>query len=211
MTVTAEQVLAQLRRVKGPDLDGNIVELGLVSEVLIKGDRAYFSITVPAARAGELEPLRQAAEKVVADIAGLKGVTAVLTADAPTGASSRAAGGAKVPESARVQFFGDREILAGWLGLRLVSQPEGIALFWPASGLAAGALMVICLWLHLTEQHGHDHEHQALEHEHSHVHDNHHQHPHNGPVLQPHTHLHRHSPLRHRHAHYPDLHHRHEH
>jgi ATP-binding protein involved in chromosome partitioning len=100
MTVTAEQVLAQLRRVKGPDLDGNIVDLGLVSEVLIKGDRAYFSITVPAARAAELELLRQAAEKVVSEIPGLAGVSAVLTADA-TG--KRPAGGAKVPESGRVQ------------------------------------------------------------------------------------------------------------
>ena len=103
MTVTAEQVLTQLRRVKGPDLDGNIVDLGLVSEVLIKADRAYFSITVPAARAEELEPLRQAAEKVVRDIAGIASVTAVLTADAPRGGAVRPAGGAKVPESARVQ------------------------------------------------------------------------------------------------------------
>jgi ATP-binding protein involved in chromosome partitioning len=99
MTVTADQVLEQLRRVKGPDLDGNIVDLGLVSEVLIKGDRAYFSITVSAARAAELEPLRQAAEKVVADIPGLTGVSAVLTADA-TG--TRPAGGGKAPESGRV-------------------------------------------------------------------------------------------------------------
>ena len=103
MTVTREQVLEQLRRVKGPDLDGNIVDLGLVSEVLIKAERAYFSITVPAARAEELEPLRQAAEKVVSDIKGLAGVTAVLTADAPAGAAPRRASGAQVPESARVQ------------------------------------------------------------------------------------------------------------
>ena len=85
MTVTREQVLEQLRRVKGPELDGNIVDLGLVSEVLIKADRAYFSITVPASRAEELEPLRQAAEKVVSGISGLAGVTAVLTADAASG------------------------------------------------------------------------------------------------------------------------------
>jgi ATP-binding protein involved in chromosome partitioning len=70
MTVTTEQVLAQLRRVKGPDLDGNLVDLGLISEVLIKDGKAYFAITVPASRASELEPLRQAAEKVVKDIPG---------------------------------------------------------------------------------------------------------------------------------------------
>ena len=50
--------IQRLRRVKGPDLDGNIVDLGLVSDVLIKDGRVYFSITVPASRAEELEPLR---------------------------------------------------------------------------------------------------------------------------------------------------------
>ena len=48
MAVTQNQVLEALKRVKGPDLSGNIVDLGLVSEVLIKDGKAYFSITVPA-------------------------------------------------------------------------------------------------------------------------------------------------------------------
>lgn len=77
--------------------------------------------------------------------------------------------------------------------------------------LAAGALMGIGLWLHLSERHDHWHEHEALEHEHSHVHDAHHQHDHAGQVAEPHTHWHRHEPLDHKHVHYPDLHHRHEH
>jgi ATP-binding protein involved in chromosome partitioning len=79
------QVVERLRRVKGPDLDGNIVDLGLVSDILIKDGRVYFSITVPAARAEELEPLRGAAEKVVKEIEGVAGVVAVLTAEAGPG------------------------------------------------------------------------------------------------------------------------------
>ena len=51
MSVSKTRVLEELRRIKGPDLNGNIVDLGLVSEILIKEDRVYFSITVPAARA----------------------------------------------------------------------------------------------------------------------------------------------------------------
>ena len=86
MTISKPQVLDELRRVKGPDLDGNIVDLGLVSEILIKDDRVYFSITVPPARADSLEPLRQAAESVVAKVPGVGGVTAVLTAEAARGA-----------------------------------------------------------------------------------------------------------------------------
>ena len=42
MTVTKDQVLDKLRRVKGPDLDGNIVDLGLVSEILIKDGARLF-------------------------------------------------------------------------------------------------------------------------------------------------------------------------
>jgi ATP-binding protein involved in chromosome partitioning len=98
MAVTQQQVLEALKRIKGPDLAGNIVDLGLVSEVLIRDGKAYFSITVPSNRAEELEPLRQAAEKVVRDIPGLTGVTAVLTAEAAGGTRPQAR-----TESRRVQ------------------------------------------------------------------------------------------------------------
>jgi ATP-binding protein involved in chromosome partitioning len=106
MAVSKDQVVERLRRIKGPDLEGNIVDLGLVSEVLLKDGRVYFSITVPAARARELEPLRQAAEKIVSEIEGVTGVTAVLTAEKTGGsANSRGPaprGGGQAPESARV-------------------------------------------------------------------------------------------------------------
>jgi len=67
--------------------------------------------------------------------------------------------------------------------------------------LTAGALMVIGLWLHLTERHEHEHSHEAIEHEHRHAHDEHHQHTHrpDDPPGEPHSHWHRH-------PHYPDLH-----
>ena len=101
MAIEKSEVLKALRRVKGPDLAGNIVDLGLVSEVLVKNDKVYFSITVPAQRADELEQLRQAAEKVVSGIQGVASVSVVLTAD-------RAAGGApqrppQRPQAARPQ------------------------------------------------------------------------------------------------------------
>jgi drug/metabolite transporter (DMT)-like permease len=80
--------------------------------------------------------------------------------------------------------------------------------------LVAGTLlMLVGIWLHLTERHLHQHTHEALEHEHSHIHDEHHRHPHRpeDPPGEPHTHRHRHEPLIHSHLHYPDIHHRHEH
>jgi len=97
MPVEKSEVLAALRRVKGPDLESNIVDLGLVSEIFIKDDRVYFSITIPASRAEELDQLRKASEKVVSEIKGVAGVTAVLTADATPGAPRAPASRAEHP------------------------------------------------------------------------------------------------------------------
>ncbi len=81
MPVDPNQVLAALRRVKGPDLQSNIVDLGLVSEIRAKDDKVFFSITIPAHRAEELEQLRKAAEKVASDVPGVVSATVVLTAE----------------------------------------------------------------------------------------------------------------------------------
>lgn len=79
--------------------------------------------------------------------------------------------------------------------------------------VAAGLLMAIGIWLHLTEQHEHQHHHEDLLHEHEHLHDVHHQHSHDFPVSAnvPHKHSHRHQPMAHSHPHFPDSHHRHKH
>ncbi len=78
---------------------------------------------------------------------------------------------------------------------------------------AAGLLMALGLYLHLTEHHAHDHVHEMLEHDHPHEHDDdHHRHGHDGPpAAGPHSHPHVHQRLVHRHPHYPDIHHRHTH
>jgi drug/metabolite transporter (DMT)-like permease len=78
--------------------------------------------------------------------------------------------------------------------------------------LIAGALMVVGVWLHLTERHEHLHTHQPFEHEHEHVHDAHHEHLHDGGTAAGrHSHRHRHDALSHSHPHFPDEHHRHSH
>ncbi|MHB8432659.1 MAG: DMT family transporter [Candidatus Tyrphobacter sp.] len=79
--------------------------------------------------------------------------------------------------------------------------------------VAAGVLMALGTYLHLTEEHGHEHIHEGLEHEHSHVHDAHHRHAHaaSDPPGEPHAHRHFHQPLVHTHMHFPDEHHRHAH
>lgn len=75
---------------------------------------------------------------------------------------------------------------------------------------AAGLLMGLGVWLHLTERHEHTHSHPAMVHTHEHTHDAHHQQSHDFPVAPgtKHTHLHEHEPMVHTHAHFPDAHHR---
>jgi drug/metabolite transporter (DMT)-like permease len=82
------------------------------------------------------------------------------------------------------------------------------------SGLmvAAGALMLLGVLLHLMESHAHDHTHDELEHEHAHRHDDeHHDHAHVTMPTGTHSHWHRHAPVTHSHAHVPDAHHGHRH
>lgn len=86
--VTREQVLEALAKVRGPDLKGDIVSLGMVSDVFISDGKVYFSITVPAERAKDLEPLRTAAERTVTSIPGVKGALVTLTADRKAGAAA---------------------------------------------------------------------------------------------------------------------------
>ena len=81
MSVTKEAVIERLKTVNGPDFTGNIVDLGLVSDIFIADYKVFFSITVPAARAQEMEPLRAAAERVVKAIPGVAGAMVALTAE----------------------------------------------------------------------------------------------------------------------------------
>lgn len=71
----------KLRRLTFPGADGDIMSLGLVSDIFVSDGKAYFSLSVPAERAQELEPLREAAEKAALSVDGVKSAVVVLTAD----------------------------------------------------------------------------------------------------------------------------------
>ncbi|MEP0323408.1 Mrp/NBP35 family ATP-binding protein [Bauldia litoralis] len=92
--ITRDQVLEQLKAVRGPE-GGDIVSLGLVSDIVVSGAKVMFSITVPAEKAASLEPLRAAAEAAVRDLPGVEGAMVVLTAEKKGGAG--APGGATQP------------------------------------------------------------------------------------------------------------------
>jgi drug/metabolite transporter (DMT)-like permease len=107
-------------------------------------------------------------------------------------------------------YFAVAPFLGATLSVLLLGEPI------TASLIAAGALMVVGVWLHLSEQHGHPHEHEALSHTHSHAHgteDDHHDHAHGEPLIlgKRHSHPHYHRAQTHSHPHVPDAHHAHTH
>ena len=67
--------------------------------------------------------------------------------------------------------------------------------------LAAGLLMALGIWLHVSGHHKHQHVHEPVQHAHPHVHDQHHQHEHaqGDPAGEPHPHPRRHERQKHRH------------
>lgn len=104
-------------------------------------------------------------------------------------------------------YFSTAPFLGAIAALLFLHEPLTLQL------LAAGFLMALGVWLHLTENHEHQHEHEPIVHAHAHVHDDHHQHEHSpaDPLGEPHAHKHKHLRLRHRHPHMPDMHHTHRH
>lgn len=75
------ELLENLKKVKGPNLESNIVDLGLVSEIQLIDNKATFSISVPVEKAETLEPLRAAAEKVAKSITGIDTAFVILTSE----------------------------------------------------------------------------------------------------------------------------------
>ena len=90
--VTEAAVLDALKRVQDPDRGQDVVSLGLVQGVAIKGGYVHFTLQVEPERGPRLEPLRKAAEKAVEVLPGVLSVTAVLTADKPGRAAPQQGG-----------------------------------------------------------------------------------------------------------------------
>jgi drug/metabolite transporter (DMT)-like permease len=104
-------------------------------------------------------------------------------------------------------YFSTAPFIGTVLAIFLLGEPVTLQL------VLATVLMVVGVYLHLSEKHQHQHTHEALEHEHRHTHDGHHRHTHgpDDPADEPHVHWHHHEPMMHKHPHYPDIHHRHDH
>jgi ATP-binding protein involved in chromosome partitioning len=145
-SVSKEQVLEALRQVSGPGAAHDIVAAGMVSEPMLSDGKVIVSITVPAEKARELEPLRQAAEMAVRAIPGVSQAMIALTAERRGAAPARPANPAPSQRSGPPQKAGVPgvdaiiAVASGKGGVGKSTTAVNLALGLSAIGLKAGIL-----------------------------------------------------------------------
>jgi ATP-binding protein involved in chromosome partitioning len=89
MALTKDEVLASLQGVTDPNGIA-LPKTKALSDIMVSGDKVYFSITVDSGVVNAWEPVRKRAEEVVKAVPGVASVLAVLTAERQAGAKAAA-------------------------------------------------------------------------------------------------------------------------
>ena len=84
MSVTKEQVLSALRNVQDPDLHKDIVALGFVKEVEIRGGEVDFTVELTTPACPVKDQMKAEAEALVAALPGVTAARAKMTANVST-------------------------------------------------------------------------------------------------------------------------------
>ena len=134
MSLSRDDVTRALSTIETPD-GGNIVSGDMIRALIVDGDAVRFVIEVPSAEIAKVsEPLRAAAERVVAALPGAGRVQAVLTAPtAEKAPPSLKIGGHPKPQEGPMRVPGVKRVLAiasgkGGVGKSTVSSNLAVAL-----------------------------------------------------------------------------------
>ncbi|HUL78795.1 MAG TPA: Mrp/NBP35 family ATP-binding protein [Vicinamibacteria bacterium] len=84
MSVTKEQVLSALRAVQDPDLHKDIVTLGFVKEVEVRGGEVDFTVELTTPACPVKDEMKSQAEALVAALPGVSAARAKMTANVST-------------------------------------------------------------------------------------------------------------------------------
>ncbi|MFQ5914026.1 MAG: iron-sulfur cluster carrier protein ApbC [Nitrospinota bacterium] len=84
-SVTEEQVLNSLRRITDPDLGRDIVSLGFVKDIKIKGSQVAFTIELTTPACPVKDQMKAQAEQFAGETPGVEQVSVNLTAKVPQG------------------------------------------------------------------------------------------------------------------------------
>ncbi len=149
MAITNKDIMAALARIDLPD-GGDLVSRDMVRALGIEGGAVRFIIEAESPEsAARLEPVRQAAEKAVADLAGIASVSVLLTAHGPAAPKSTQAppslkiGGHPKPQKGPEKIKGVDRVIAiasgkGGVGKSTVASNLAVAL--AAQGRRVGLL-----------------------------------------------------------------------
>jgi ATP-binding protein involved in chromosome partitioning len=139
--VAPDQIRAALAPIVPPGETRNIVDLGMVSEIVVNGGDVTFALTAEPARLDKMEALRKAAEEAVKNLPGVAKVMVALTADRPAQRGPTIAQAARQTRGTAVQ--GISHIIAvasGKGGVGKSTTAVNIALGLAALGLRVGIL-----------------------------------------------------------------------
>jgi ATP-binding protein involved in chromosome partitioning len=87
MALTKDAVLASLERVTDPNGIA-LPKSKALSDIMVSGDKVFFSLTVDSAVVNAWEPVRKRAEEVVKTVPGVSSVLVALTAERQPGAAA---------------------------------------------------------------------------------------------------------------------------
>ena len=133
MSDLTQNIRAMLSRIALPD-GGDLISRDMVRALTIEGGAVRFVIEAPSPEvARQMEPLRQAAERAVAQVDGVSSVTAALTAHEAKAPPQLKVGGHPKPQAAPMKPKGVARILAigsgkGGVGKSTVTSNLAVAL-----------------------------------------------------------------------------------